>query len=338
MTGPRHRPLANIDIGVAIFDMVEKCGTSRAGDDGDARTIGFVLIPDFPLMSYAAAIEPLRAANILSGTELYRWWHASPDGSPVSASNGVAVLPDVETGDQTQAAHRVFVCAGGNPSGFVDRRLFAWLRRFALRGIEIGGVSGGPYLLARAGLLDERRCTLHWEHIAAFQESFPKANVRRSLFEVDHGRITCSGGIAALDMMLSLIAGDHGFALAASVGDWFLHKQIRDGLSPQRMTLPVRLGIRDPRVLAVLAAIEDNLEIPLSRQALAALAGVSERQLERLIRQSLETTLHRHYLRARLDQAQRLERETTLPLVEIATATGFTSAAELRRARRRTSA
>jgi AraC family carnitine catabolism transcriptional activator len=315
--------------------MIDSAATDDARDQGEPRTIGFVLIPDFPLMSYAAAIEPLRAANVLSGRERYRWWQASPDGGPVSASNGIAVLPDVTTGDKALAAHRVFVCAGGNPSGFVDRRLFTWLRGFARRGTEIGGVSGGPYLLARAGLLEGRRCTLHWEHIPAFQESFPNAAVRRSLFEIDHGRITCSGGIAALDMMLSLIASDQGLALANAVGDWFLHKQIREGVSPQRMTLPVRLGIRDPRVVKVLAAIEENLETPLSRQALATLAGLSERQLERLIKRSLETTLHRHYLRARLDQAQRLERETALPLAEIANATGFTSAAELRRARRR---
>lgn len=298
-------------------------------------TIGFVLISDFPLMAYAAAIEPLRAANILSGRTLYRWWHASPDGEPVIASNSVAVAPDVKPAAAAPEAHRVFVCAGGNPSLFDDRGLFAWLRRLARRGVAIGGISGGPYMLAKAGLLEDRRCTLHWEHIPAFQESFPRARVARSLFEIDGKRITCAGGIAALDLMLRLITEDYGAPLAAAVGEWFLLNQIREGLSPQRMAVTQRFGTRDTRLLRVLEAVEANLERPLSRTALAALACVSPRQLERMVRVALGGTLHQHYLRQRIGQAHRLERETTLSLAEIATATGFASSAALRRAQRR---
>jgi transcriptional regulator GlxA family with amidase domain len=271
----------------------------------------------------------------LAGRELYRWWHASPGGTPVPASNGVAVLPDVAAGAGDRGAARLFVCAGGNPSTFRDKPTFAWLRRLARDGVAIGGISGGPYLLARAGLLDGHRCTVHWEHIPAFRESFPAAVVERSLFEIDRGRITCSGGIAALDLMLRLIADDHGAALAARVGDWFVHARMREGPSPQRMASPLRFGVRDARLVRVLEAMEANLETPLSRAALADIACVSVRQLERMARSALGRTLHGRYLEARLDQAERLERETALALTAIAQATGFASAAELRRARRR---
>lgn len=301
----------------------------------NTSVVGFVLIPGFPLMSYAAAIEPLRAANQLSGRTLYRWWHASPDGLAVAASNGVAVLPDVAVGDVVPAASRLFVCAGGNPSTFGNRRVFGWLRELGRRRLAVGGISAGPWILARAGLLDRRRCTLHWEHIPAFRERFPKVEVERSLFEIDRDRITCSGGIAALDLMLRLVADDHGADLAAAVGDWFIHGQIREGPAPQRMALPLRFGVRDARLLQVLEAIEANLERPLSRASLAEIASVSERQLERLFRAALGRTLHAHYLDQRLAQAARLERETALPMAEVATATGFTSAAELRRVRQR---
>jgi transcriptional regulator GlxA family with amidase domain len=298
-------------------------------------TIGFVLVPDFPLMAYTAAVEPLRAANTLSGCRLYEWWHAAPGGGAVRASNGVTILTDVAVGAATRAADRVFVCAGGNPAAFDDPAVSAWLRDLARRGATIGGISGGPYILARAGLLEGRRCTLHWEHVPAFEEHFPHIDVVRSLFEIQGDRVTCSGGIAALDLMLSLIERDHGPGLAAGVSDWFLHNQIREGLSPQRMDLRQRFGVRDPRLLRVLAAMEANLEAPLPREALADLARVSVRQLERLFHDLLGQGLHRHYLNLRLDRAHQLGRESALSRSEIATATGFASADELSRAERR---
>ncbi|WP_420604552.1 GlxA family transcriptional regulator [Methylobacterium sp.] len=298
-------------------------------------TVGFVLVPDFPLMSYTAAVEPLRAANTLSGCPLYRWWHAAPGGGTVQASNGVTILTDVEIGALELDADRVFVCAGGNPATFDDPAVSAWLRNLARKGVTVGGISGGPYLLARAGLLTGRRCTLHWEHVPAFEERYPDLEVVRSLFEMQGNRITCSGGIAALDLMLNLIEQDHGPGLAAGVSDWFLHNQIREGLSPQKMDLRLRFGIRDPRVLRVLAAMEANLETPLSKEDLAGLARVSVRQLERLFRDLLGVGLHRSYLDLRLDRAHQLRRESSMSAAEIAAATGFANADELSRAERR---
>ena len=171
------------------------------------------------------------------------------------ASNGVAIIPDCGTNTEREA-DMVFVCAGGNPALFDDKSVFAWLRRLARRGVAIGGISGGPYLLAKAGLLDERRATLHWEHLPAFREAFPDVAVVPSLFEIDGNRITCSGGISALDMMVALIERDHGRQLAAAVGDWFLHTHIREGFGPQRMDLRYRLGVADEKLLAVLRAME----------------------------------------------------------------------------------
>ena len=298
-------------------------------------SIGFVLLPDFPLMAYTAAVEPLRAANTLSGRTLYEWWHAAPGGGHVTASNGITILTEVEIGSLGRRADRVFVCAGGNPSEFDDPALSRWLRSLARRGATIGGISGGPYILARAGLLDGRRCTLHWEHVPSFEERYPRIEVVRSLFEMQGNRVTCSGGIAALDMMLNLIESDHGPGLAAGVSDWFLHNQIREGLSPQRMDLRLRFGVRDPRLIRVLAAMEAQLESPLPRAQLAAIAKVSVRQLERLFRTLMGRSLHGHYLDLRLDRAHQLRRESTLTATEIAASTGFAGADALSRAERR---
>lgn len=303
--------------------------------DAPIRSVAFLLVPGFALMSYASAVEPLRAANQIAGKSLYRWSHVTPGGVPAAASNGAAVLPDLTFSSDGADLDLVLVCAGGNPARFNDRSTFAWLRRLARHGVAVGGLSGGPFVLARAGLLAGRRCTLHWDHIPAFREAFPTANVTGSLFELDGDRITCAGGIAGLDMMVALIANDHGHELAAQVSDWFLHAQIREGMGPQRMDLRFRLGVADPKLLDVLKAMEANLESPLSRLALSGVARLSLRQLERSFRQHLGRGIHQHYLALRLGRSRQLLRESSLSVLEIAVATGFASAGDFSRAFRR---
>jgi transcriptional regulator GlxA family with amidase domain len=296
------------------------------------ESVGFLLVPGFALMSYASIVESLRAANRLAGKDLYRWWNAAPGDQPAIASSGIAVLPDFPFGADVGRLDLLLVCAGGNPAVFSDKKTFAWLRRLARQGVAMGGVSAGPFILAQADLLTGRRCTVHWDHAPAFEEAFPEAKLTRSLFEIDGDRITCSGGVAGLDMMTALIRRDHGYELAAAVADWFLHPYVREGAGPQRMDLSVRLGVADDKVLAVLKAMEDNLENPLSRVQLARLAGISLRQLERSFRGAVSRGVHEHYLLLRLQRSRQLLRETSLAVVEIALATGFGSASQFSRA------
>lgn len=300
------------------------------------ESVGFLLIPGFALMSYAGAVEPLRAANQLAGKTLYRWWNAAPADKPALASNGAAVMPDFKFGADVGSLDLLLVCAGGNPSTFNDRRTFAWLKKLAARGVTLGGVSGGPVILAKAGLLSGRRCTVHWEHLPALQEAFPEMGLTRSLFEFDGDRVTCSGGVAGLDMMIALITRDHGYELATAVSDWLLHTHVREGHGPQRMDLRFRLGVGDAKLLRALKLMEANIETPLPRTRLADLAGVSLRQLERIFQNELGRGVHEHYLALRLSRSRQLLRETSLTILEVSLATGFASASHFSRAFRRT--
>ena len=287
------------------------------------------------MITYASAIEPLRAANQLSGRILYRWWHAAPEDKPAMASNGAAVLPDFKFGADAGSLDLLIVCAGGNPATFNDRRTFAWLRKLASGGVIIGGISGGPFMLAKAGLLKGRRCTVHWEHMPALHEAFPDIELTQSLFEIDRDRITCSGGVAGLDLMTALIARDHGYELGAAVNDWFLHTYVREGGEPQRMDLRYRFGVTNQKVLNALKAMESRLETPLSREQLAKVAGLSLRQLERSFQSQLGHGVHAHYLSLRLSRSRQLLRETSLSILEVALATGFASASQFSRAFRK---
>lgn len=295
-----------------------------------ALRFGFLLLPGFPLMSYASAVEPLRAANALTGRNLYSWVHLSFDGAPLTASNGVTFAPDSGLAE-AHDLDALFVCAGGNPALFSHPSTFATLRALARRGLPIGGMSGGPYVLARAGLLDGYRCTIHWEHIPAFVEEFPLLKVERTLFIIDRDRTTCAGGIAALDMMIEIIARAHGRELSAAVSEWYLRTHPREGTDSQRMGLRERTGVANAKLLNTLAVMETRLENPAGRTELAAAAGVTVRQLERLFAEHLNTTIGRRYTEIRIERARALLRQSTLSIAEVAVACGFVSTSHFSR-------
>ena len=296
--------------------------------------VGFLLIDGFALLPYASVVEPLRAANRLSGRRLYRWSHVSPDGAPVMASCDVRFA--VQGGPGADSSFDLLlVCAGGNPAQFDHAPTFAWLRQLARRGVVIGGVSGGPYLLARAQLLAGYRVTIHWDHAAALLEDYPDLDLKRSLYEIDRDRLTCAGGIAPLDMMHALIAQAHGPDLAMAVSEWFLQTQVREGAGPQRMPLRARLGITHEPLLRVIGRMEAAIEQPLPLDELARGAGVSPRQFERLFRQHLGCSPGAHYLALRLEHGRKLLRQTSLSVMETALACGFMSASHFSRCYRR---
>jgi transcriptional regulator GlxA family with amidase domain len=294
------------------------------------RAIGFLLLPDFAMMSYASACEPLRAANRLAGRTLYRWRHFGPDGDPVRASNGLVIVPDGAVGEDAEV-ERLFVFAGGNPAAFDHAPTAAWLRALARRGVAIAGISGGPFMLARAGLLDDRRATVHWEHEPAFAEVFPGIRTTGALFEIDGDRITCAGGLGAFDLMLELISRDHGPRLAAAVGDWFLTGQRRRGDSPQRLAAGARMAVANPRLARVLTRMEETVFEPLDRAALARIAGVGLRQLENLFVMHLGTGIAGHAMGLRLERAGRLGHQSELSMIAVAQACGFESAGHFSR-------
>lgn len=307
---------------------------SRAIGRETPTRIGFLLIDGFALMSYASVAEPFRAANVLAGRKLYEWRHISTSDAVVRASNGAQLSADAKAGDKL-ALDLLFVCAAGNPAEFDDLTTLSWMRYLASHGVRIGGVSGGPYILARAGLLDGYRCTIHWDHRAPFTEAFPKLLVQHGLYVIDRDRLTCAGGTAGLDLAIELIAAEHGSALAAAVGDWYVQTHLREAGATQRMSLRERFNVGNARVLSALALMEANPEETLDRTLLARRAGVSVRQLERLFASHLGATIASSYLNIRLARAMTLLKETGLPTADVAAACGFVSTSHFSRAFKR---
>ncbi len=296
------------------------------------RSIVFFLVPDFTMIAFATAIEPLRSANRMLGYEAYQWRLASADGKPVRGSNGVECAVNTSLEDERrkmagpERPSMVIVCSGLNVEQYHVKTVFAWLREEYNRGVAIGGLCTGAHVLAQAGLLSGRRCAIHWENLPGFAEAFPKANVYADLFEVDQNIYTCAGGTAALDMMLKLIGDDFDDALVNRVCEQVLTDRVRSPTDRQRLPLRARLGVQNSKVLTIIELMEANLAEPLSLVQIAAHVGLSRRQIERLFRQEMGRSPARYYLEIRLDRARHLLIQSTLPVVEVAVACGFVSA------------
>ncbi len=289
------------------------------------QRFGFLLIPQFSLICFAAAIEPLRSANRMSGKRLYSWELLAPDGNSVETNGGLTVGPARPIAE-VQQIDNVAVCGGMDTHKFDDKRTLNWLRRVVRQGANIGAISTGSHVLARAGLLDGYRCTVHWEDLAAFRERYPDLDSSDEIYEIDRSRFTCSGGTASMDLMLNVIGLQHGHKLAAAVAEQFMHERIRDRHDHQRMDLRARLGVAHPKLLQVVARMEATLEMPMSRAELALGVGLSTRQLERLFRKYLHRTPTRFYLELRLERARLLLRQTSMSVLDVALACGFVSA------------
>jgi transcriptional regulator GlxA family with amidase domain len=290
-----------------------------------AQVFGFMLTEQFSMIAFTAALEPLRLANRATGRKLYDWRLFSADGKSAEASNGVRVNVD-HSFREAQNMDAVVVCSGVNVQQLDHHDLIAVIRKLVKFGAAPGAVCTGAYVLAKAGLLDGHRCTIHWENRPGLQADFPELDVGEDLFEVDGDRFTCAGGVAAADMMLSLIKRDHGEVVATAVTDQLILHRVREASERQRMDMRTRLGVADPKLLRIIAMMQRSIERPQAIAEFARSVGVSPRQLERLFLKHLGTSPNRHYIKIRLDHACQLLRQTRMPILDVAIASGFSSA------------
>lgn len=288
------------------------------------ENFGFFLIEDFSMMSVAAAIEPLRAANRYLGKPVYAWHYFSLDGDAVHASNGMKV--DVESAlSEALQLDRLFVSAGLTADTPERSRINATLQRAHKTGINIGALSGGTFLLARAGLIGNRRCTAHWEFLPSLRESFPALRVNETLFVDDDKLLTCAGGAASMDMMLYLISMKHGPQAARFAGNQFQHDRLRAGGESQRSGRTNRYTHLPDEMQAAMKLMQNNVETPLTISAIARQCGLHTRRLERLFNIWLHTTPKSFYQTHRLECAHDMLLHSNNRLADISQMTGFCS-------------
>ncbi len=284
----------------------------------------FLLLENFTLSAFAGAVEPLRLANHICNTKLYEWVVVSEDGNPVTSSSGVQVSCNQALGEFDRDT-AIIVIGGIGIKQSTTRTVLNWLRRESRRGMAIGAVCTGAYVIASAGLLNGKRCTTHWDNRDSFMEEFPDIELTQSVFIIDQNRYTAAGGSASFDMMLNLVARKHGTDLANQVADQLIHTSLRSESDEQRLSIPTRIGVRHPKLAKVVQEMEDNIEEPISPSTLAKDVGMSTRQLERLFRRYMNRSPKRYYMELRLKKARNLLLQTDMSVINVALACGFAS-------------
>jgi transcriptional regulator GlxA family with amidase domain len=310
----------------------------RATDrQGSKATRGFALLlfPGFPMMAFSSVVEPLRAANALGAEPQYSWITVSATDKPITASNGITFTPDFKLTERP-AADYIVVCSGGDADQLTAQAPIKWIRANLRRGAHLGSVADGAFYLARAGLLDDYACTLHWRSQPAFVEAFPHIDLKRSVYVIDRTRFTSAGGVGAFDMMLDIIQRHHGEEMARGVAEWFVHDRIRANADREKLQLRVRTGIRNDLVLAAAARMEERMERGETVAQIARKLGVSVWRLDRAFRADLKTSPGDYFRQMRMERASDLLVHSSLPIHEVGLACGYTDFPAFVRAFRRT--
>ena len=288
---------------------------------------GFLLGSDFTLISRSSAVEPLRMANRICKRNVYEWKMISETGAAVTASDGLSVNVDsgIEDVNALAGIEVLVVCGGWNIEKNTTEPIIRWLRSIGQSNVGFGSTCTGSYVLAKAGLLDDYRCSVHWENMAAMTDLFPKIHVSRSVYTIDRDRYTCSGGTSPVDMMLHLIKRECGPEVSAGVAEQFIHERIRRSNDKQRVPLKHVVGNRSEKLIVAVELMEANIREPISQTDIASYTGVSRRQLQRLFERYLLCTPSRYYSQIRLARARELLHQTSMSLIEISALTGFVS-------------
>ncbi len=286
--------------------------------------MAFLLVEDFSAMSLVSAVESLRSANYLLGRTSYDWKLVSHDGKPVRASNRILVSVDHEIGEDFQTDYLFVISSIVNNPPY-RAKLHSHLRQFERRGVRMGALSCGSAILARAGLLNAAKCTIHWEYEPAFAEEFPDVHVVPDLYVIDKNRYTSSGGIADMELMLQIINERHGDKLAQRIANNFQLERIRNAGVSQRSGSVTRMDTMPPAVQASVRLMLENIEAPLSNAAIARRINTSVRNLERMYKRNLNATPAKYYLALRLEKARELLTHTNVSTLEVALQCGFSS-------------
>jgi len=298
-----------------------------------AVRVGILLLPQFPMMAFSAVIEPLRVANALCPEADYQWLTVTTSGRSVVSSSGLAFATDFNVTEGPDVDWLV-VCSGGNADRYVSQAAHSWIRTQERKGAMIGAVADGAFFLARAGLLDNCTSTLHWQSQAAFREKFPKLKIVSDLYVIDGLRFTSAGGVAAFDMMLELIERRHGRALATGIAEWFVHSRIRMDADRELLSVKLRTGVSDHRVLSAVSLMERRLEGPLAIDDIAKRLDVSSDTLGRLFVAHTGMPPAKYYRGMRLRRGQGMLAHSTMRISEIAVACGFENPSGFARAYR----
>ncbi|WP_202380059.1 GlxA family transcriptional regulator [Mesorhizobium sp. 131-2-5] len=290
-----------------------------------------VLVSGFSQLCMSSFIDPLRYANRLSGRERFRWKLVSDEGTPVMSASGVRVCVDASLDEEgalvklNRLPDAIVVCTGEGIAKYQSATLVSFVRLCARRNVKLFGLGTGAWVLAEAGLLSETRCTIHWDTMAAFSETFAGLKLTDALFVEQNGIVTCAGEFAAFDLAIKSVEHSCGADVARSVCRFLTADRWRDGDSCQSAPLGLRFSGPSEKLIRIIRTMENSLDEPLKINAIAQQQGLSCRQIQRLFLYHLKATPMRYYLLLRMARARQLLELTDMSVLQVAIACGFVS-------------
>lgn len=289
----------------------------------------FVLLPGYSALSFTHAMVVLQLANKHGTGAPFEIIVCSEDGKDVTDQLGGS-FPIQSPLCETQRGDYICLISGDDVERQDLSTVTAWLRRAVRVGSNVCGLYTGSYIMAKAGLLDGKRATIHWEKRQAFMEEFPEVDLAEFTFTTRDG-LSSAGGTSAIDLMLSILSTLRGEKLANLVAGFLNYTNIRVFQQSARMQTVDRIGFRHPKLSEILALMETNLEEPLRPSDLAKTVNISTRQLERLFRRYLDSTPKKYYTELRLQRAQQLLLQTNMSVTSVGVACGFNTASHFSR-------
>lgn len=286
-------------------------------------SVGFLIFPGFPMACLTSMVEPLRAANEISGERIFAWSLLSEQGGKVTASAEVnfdtsALMAAPETFDS------IFLMSPP-AARFARSGTPGHLRALARHGTRIGAISGGVFPMVRAGLGLGQKLAVHWCYRAAFDAAFPERAASDQVLEIGQGVVTAAGAAAAFDVALHLIEARLGAGIAAEVACWFQHPMLRRGDVAQVVPVGEVATALPPMVARAVALFSENLAEPRSVAEIAGSVGITPRHLERAFKQATGLGPSRYFRKLRMEAARQMVLYSNDPLARIAGAVGYGS-------------
>lgn len=279
-----------------------------------------LLTEGFVLTEYAGVVDQLRLANRVLLRPAFAWRLLSKSGGPVSCLSDATVA--TEPFDMRPEADYVFVLGNSNPA-HPDLSMGRVIDAYVARQTKV-------ILLAEAAAryIEERGdtgMTTHWENRALLQEQIGLGDGSQTL-ATERGQITTSAGMGStVDVVLTLMARHIPTATVSTVADILLHDRIRDLGTLQPFGGKTIALTGDRELDLSIELMQANIEEPLPIADIVRLVGVSSRSLERRFRRALNARPAEYYRALRLNRANNLLLNTSMPINEIALACGFPS-------------
>jgi len=292
--------------------------------------IGVLVFPDFQLLDAAGPISVFEIAARLAGNPPSIRVLAETPG-PVRSSSGVEMLA---RGLKAAGAITTLIVAGGEgvDAAAKSRKMLAFVRAMAKRGVRVASVCSGAYMLAESGLLDGRRATTHWRRTRQFLARFPKVKWEPDQIFVRDGDIWSSAGITAgIDLALAMATEDYGEEIVRQTARQLVLYHRRSGGQSQFSSL-LELKAPSGRFGALLTWAREHLDAPLTVEDLAEQAGMSSRHFTRAFIAETGSTPSKAVERLRIEVARQRVQSSGEAIERVALQTGFRDPERMRRA------